>query len=164
MLKAEFVQNNAQNTNIGYRFFKLNCTYHPHIFLEDKFDSCFRSCSTNELVKKLKKLILIYQQNLVHAQEPPKRVHNRNFNFVATHQVEMFGLIANISKQREIKSLRPYFSIYFEFSIQCASVLISLNYLSFKKFMMFFIYHCQNQILQESGKLTSCQSQNQNLI
>ena len=75
---AEFAYNNAKNISIGHTPFELNCSFHLQISFKDDIDPCSRSCSVNELAKKLRKLIDIYQQNLFHAQELQKRAHNKD--------------------------------------------------------------------------------------
>lgn len=41
-------------------FFELNYGYHPCGILKNEVDPCSQSYSTNELAKKLMKLILLY--------------------------------------------------------------------------------------------------------
>ena len=64
---AEFAYNNTKNTSIGYTPFKLNCGYHPKISFEEDIDSRSKSRSINELAKKLKELMEVCCQNLLHA-------------------------------------------------------------------------------------------------
>ena len=59
LLITEFAYNNAKNASISHTPFKLNCDYHLRVSLEKEVDSHSRSCSTNKLVKKLKKLIKV---------------------------------------------------------------------------------------------------------
>lgn len=66
---AEFAYNYAKNISTGYIFFKLNYSYQLRIFFKNKIDLYFRSYSANILVKKLKNLILICQQHLLHTQK-----------------------------------------------------------------------------------------------
>lgn len=46
--------------------FELNCNYHSNIYLDDEADLHSRSCFANELAKKLKNPMLIYQQIIFH--------------------------------------------------------------------------------------------------
>ena len=64
---AKFAYNNVKNASTSHTPFELNCSFHPRVFFKDDVDSCSRSCSANKLAKELKKLIDIYQQNLLHA-------------------------------------------------------------------------------------------------
>ena len=75
---AKFTYNNTKNTSTGHTPFKLNYGFYPRVFFEDDVDFCSRSCSANELTKELKELINIYQQNLLHAQELQKKIHDKS--------------------------------------------------------------------------------------
>ena len=67
---AEFTFNNAKNANIGYTPFKLNYGYHFKILFKEDIDSRSKSRSiADKLAKKLKKLIEVCCQNLLHTQE-----------------------------------------------------------------------------------------------
>ena len=57
LLMAEFVYNNAKNASTGHTPFEFNCGFHPQVFFKDAVDPCSRSCSANELAKKLRELI-----------------------------------------------------------------------------------------------------------
>ena len=61
---AEFIYINAKNANTNYTLFELNYGYHSQVFFKDNIDSSFKSHSANELVKELKELMNICQQNL----------------------------------------------------------------------------------------------------
>ena len=43
LLIVEFVYNNINNVNTGYMLFKLNYSYHPHIFYKENINSCPQS-------------------------------------------------------------------------------------------------------------------------
>ena len=74
---AEFAYNNAKNANTSHTPFKLNCGFHPQVSFEDDIDPCFKSRFANKLAKELKKLIDIYQQNLLHAQKLQKKANEK---------------------------------------------------------------------------------------
>lgn len=74
---VEFAYNNAENTIISHIFSELNCSYHPHVFLENVINSRLRSHLTNKQVEKLGKLILICQQNLLQTQELQQQAHDK---------------------------------------------------------------------------------------
>ena len=74
---AEFAYNNAKNTSSDYTLFELNCGYHPRIFYKEDVEPRSKSKSANELSAKLRKLIIVCQENLDHAQELPKRGYNK---------------------------------------------------------------------------------------
>ena len=73
---AEFTYNNAKNANTGLTPFELNYGFYPQVFFEDDIDLCSRSCFANKLVKELKKLMDICQQNLLHTQKLQKRAND----------------------------------------------------------------------------------------
>lgn len=63
MFMVEYIYKNAQNANIGYISFELNCSYHSLIFSENDVNPCLISRSAHKMAKKLRELIFIYQQN-----------------------------------------------------------------------------------------------------
>ena len=74
---AEFTYNNAKNASTGHTSFKLNYSFYPQVFFKDNVNPCSRSYSTNKLVKELRELIDICQQNLLYAKKLQKKVHNK---------------------------------------------------------------------------------------
>lgn len=73
---AQFAYNNAKYTSTSYNRFELNYKYYSQILFEDKTNPQFKSRSANKLIKELKKLIDIYCQNLIYAQELWKKTDN----------------------------------------------------------------------------------------
>ncbi len=63
---AEFTYNNTNNATTCHTLFELNYGYHPQVLFEEEINFRSRSCSTNELVKELRKLMENYCQNLLH--------------------------------------------------------------------------------------------------
>ena len=74
---VEFAYNNAKNTSTRHTLFKLTCGYQSKIFFEEDVDLRSRSRSDKKLVKELGELIKVCYQNLLHAQKPEKRAHNK---------------------------------------------------------------------------------------
>ena len=66
---AEFVYNNAKNASTGHTPFKLNYGFYSRVFFKNDVDLCSKSRSANKLVKELKELMDICQQNLLYTQE-----------------------------------------------------------------------------------------------
>ena len=66
---TEFVYNNTKNTSTSHMLFELNCGYQARMLYKKKADSRFKSKSAQELSAKLRELIIVYQENLYHAQE-----------------------------------------------------------------------------------------------
>ena len=69
---AEFAYNNVKNASTGHTPFKLNCGFYLQVSFKDDIDLCFRSRFANKLVKDLRKLMDICQQNLLHTQKLQK--------------------------------------------------------------------------------------------
>ena len=69
---AEFAYNNAKNASTGHTPFKLNCGYHPRMSYKEDVDSRSQSKSADELLVELRELMIVYQENLHHAQELQK--------------------------------------------------------------------------------------------
>ncbi len=65
----EFAYNNANNANTGHILFELNYGYHPRVSFDEDVDPRSRSCFSNELVEKLRKLMEVCCQNLLHTEE-----------------------------------------------------------------------------------------------
>ena len=108
---AKFAYNNAKNTSTGHMPFKLNYGFYPRVFFKDNINPYSRSCSANELAKKLKELIDICQQNLLHAQKLQKRAHDKSVKLQSYASERKFDWIANTSKQSKIKNSRPFFGL-----------------------------------------------------
>ncbi len=64
---AEFAYNNAKNASTGDTPFELNCGYHSKVSFKENTDPHSRSRSANKLAEKLRKLIEVCCQNLLHA-------------------------------------------------------------------------------------------------
>lgn len=69
LLIAEFIYNNVKNASFSYILFKLNCGYYPQMSYKKDINPQSKSKSIDELLVELKKLIIVCQKNLYHAQE-----------------------------------------------------------------------------------------------
>lgn len=69
MLITKFAYNNKKNTSTGHTSFKLNFGYYSLILYKKNVDSYSKSKLANKLEVKLKKLMIVYWENLYHAQE-----------------------------------------------------------------------------------------------
>lgn len=58
----------VKHVSIDYMLFDLSCGYHLCVMFENEIYLHLGSLSANKKAKKLKKLILICQQNLLYAQ------------------------------------------------------------------------------------------------
>ncbi len=74
---VEFAYNITKNTSNGHTLFKFNCGYHPRLSFKENIDPRSRSRSANELAEKLRELMEVCYQNLLHIQELQKRVHDK---------------------------------------------------------------------------------------
>ncbi len=74
---VEFAYNNTKNASTGHNPFELNCGYHPRVSFKEDIDSRLRSRSANELPEELRELMEVCCQNLLHAQELPKKAHDK---------------------------------------------------------------------------------------
>ena len=77
LLMVEFAYNNAKNASTGHTPFELNCGYHPRVSYKEDVDSRSQSKSIDELSAELRELMIVYWENLHHAQKLPKRAHNK---------------------------------------------------------------------------------------
>ena len=57
--------------------FELNCGYHPRMLYEEEVDPHSQSKSADELSAELKELMIVYQENLYHAQKLQKQAHDK---------------------------------------------------------------------------------------
>ena len=74
---VEFAYNNDKNASTGLTLFELNCGFYLRVFFKDDVDPRSRSYFANELVKELRELIDISQQNLFHTQELKKKTNDK---------------------------------------------------------------------------------------
>ena len=74
---AKFANNNAKNASTCYTPFKLNCGYHLWILYEQEVNPCSKLKLVDKLSVELRKLVIVCQKNLHHAQELPKRAYNK---------------------------------------------------------------------------------------
>ncbi len=74
---AEFAYNNTKNASSGHTPFKLNCNYHPQSFYKEDVDPRSQSKSADELATKIKELMIVFRENLQHAQKLQKQYHNK---------------------------------------------------------------------------------------
>ena len=63
---AEFAYNNAQNASTSHTSFELNFGYYFRVSFKKEINLHLRSCSIDKLAKKLRELIEVCCQNLLH--------------------------------------------------------------------------------------------------
>ena len=69
LLIAEFAYNNAKNASTGHMLFELNCSYYPQMSYKDDINPRSKSKSVENLLAKLRELMIVCRENLHHAQE-----------------------------------------------------------------------------------------------
>ena len=74
---VEFAYNNTKNTSTSHTFFELNCAYHPWMSYKKDVDPCSQSKSVDELLAKLKDLMIVCRENLRHAPELQKQAYDK---------------------------------------------------------------------------------------
>lgn len=104
---SKFVYNNTKNANTGYTFFELNCGHHPRISFENKIDSYSKSCSANKLSKKLRYLMLICQQNLLHIQDLQKLAYDKGikpYSYTPGENIWLNSKYISTKKNQKLKA------------------------------------------------------------
>ena len=66
---AESAYNNAKSASINHTPFMMNCGYQSRILYILDVNPCFQSKLADKLSAKLKELMIVYWENLYHAQE-----------------------------------------------------------------------------------------------
>ena len=74
---VQFAYNNAKNPSTSHTPFELNYSYHPWMLYKEDVDSRSQSKSADKLLAELRKLIIVCQENLYHAQELLKQTHDK---------------------------------------------------------------------------------------
>ena len=77
---AKFAYNIVKNASIGHTSFKLSSGVHLCVSYDKKeiLNPHSKSKSAEKLSFKLRKLIIVYQQNLHHAQNLQKQAYNKS--------------------------------------------------------------------------------------
>lgn len=74
---AKFTYNNANNASTNHTLFELNYGYHPQASYKEDIHPQFQSKLAYKLASKLRELMTIYHKNIQHAQELPKKYHDK---------------------------------------------------------------------------------------
>ena len=80
LLMTEFAYNNAKNASFGYTPFELNCGYRPWMSYKEDVNPRSKFKSADELSAELRKLMIVCQENLHHAQKFQKRAYDKSIN------------------------------------------------------------------------------------
>ncbi len=106
---AEFTYNNAKNASTGHTFFELNCGYYLRVSFEKDVNLHLRSCSTNELVEKLRELMEVCYHNLLHTQKVQKRTYDKRVKSRSYAPDKQIGLNSKYIKIKRNKKLESKF-------------------------------------------------------
>ncbi len=66
---AEFAYNNVKNASTGHTSFELNYGYHSRASYKEDVDPRSQSKSIDKLATELRELMIVYRENLQHAQK-----------------------------------------------------------------------------------------------
>ena len=106
---AEFTYNNAKNASTGHTSFELNCGYHPQMSYEEDVDSRSKSQSADKLLAELRELIIIFHENLYHAQELQKQTHDKGIKPWSYAPGEKVWLNSGYIKTKRTRKLEAKF-------------------------------------------------------
>ncbi len=107
LLMVEFAYNNAKNASTGYTPFELNCGYHPRVSFEENVDLRSYSRSANKLAEKLRELIEVCCQNLLHVQELQKKAYDKRVksrSYVSDEKVWLNSKHIKTKKKKKLES------------------------------------------------------------
>ncbi len=74
---AKFAYNNMKNASIGHTPFKFNYGYYLRASYKEDIDHRSQSKSADKLATELRKLMIVYRENLQHAQELQNRYQDQ---------------------------------------------------------------------------------------
>ena len=106
---AEFIYNNGKNASTGYTLFELNYGYYLKVLFKEDVDPRSKSCSANKLAEKLRELIEICYQNLLHTHELQKRAHNKDVKSSSNAPGKKIWLNSKYIKMKRNKKLENKF-------------------------------------------------------
>lgn len=75
---AKFANKNTKNASISHTFFELNYKYYYQILYKEDINSYSKLKSANNLLIKLRDLMIDYRKNFYYAQKLQKLGHNKN--------------------------------------------------------------------------------------
>ena len=110
---AKFVYNNVKNASTSHTPFELNYNYHPRMSHEEEVNPCTKSKPVDELSAELRELIFVCRENLHHAQELQKEVHNKGVkprSYAPGVKVWLYSKYIKTKRNRklEIKFFGPF--------------------------------------------------------
>ena len=115
---VEFADNNTKNASTNHTLFELNYNYYSWISFKDDNYSCSKSRSSNELIKKLRKLIDICQQIYSLLKNSRMEQMTKTWNSKTILQKRKFFKMVNILRQSKIEISKPNSLALSKFYIQ----------------------------------------------
>ena len=103
----EFTYNNTKNASTGHTLFQLTYGYHLKVLFKEDVNLYSRSCSADELGKKLRELIEVCCQNLLYAPEVQKNTYNKGVksrSYAPDEKVEFNNKYIKTKKNRKMKN------------------------------------------------------------
>ena len=104
---AKFAYNNAKNASTGYMSFDFNCGYHLQMLYKDNINACSKSKFVDNLLAKLKQLIIVCQKNLNYAQKLQKHAHNKGVkprNYAFENKIWLYSKYIKIKQNWKLKT------------------------------------------------------------
>ena len=86
--------------------FKLNCGYNLWILYKDIINPCFKPKSADELLAKVRELIIICKKNIYHTQKLQKRAYNINVkpkNNVSSNKIWLNSKYIKTKQNKKLK-------------------------------------------------------------
>ena len=77
LLIAEFVYYNTKNTSTSHMPFKLHYDYYSQMSYKENINFRSKLNLADKLLVELRELIIVYWENLYHAQKFQKQAHNK---------------------------------------------------------------------------------------
>ena len=105
---AEFAYNNARNLSTSHTPFELNCAYHPWVLYEEDVNPCSQSKSADELSAELRKLMIVYRENLYHTQKFQKQAHNKGVkprNYASSKKVWLNNKYIKTKRKQKLEAI-----------------------------------------------------------
>ena len=114
---AKFVYNNARNASTGHTPFELNCGYYPRVSFKENVDPHLKFRSADELAGKLRELMEVCCQILLHAQELQKKTHDKavkNRSYTPGKKIWLNSKYIKTKRNKKLKSklFRPFKVFY----------------------------------------------------
>ena len=106
---VEFDYNNSKNVSTGHTPFKLNCGYQPWMSYKEEVDFRSQSKSADELSEKFREIMIVWCENLHHAQKLQKQAHDKEVKPWSYAPDEKVWLNSKFIKTKQNRKLEAKF-------------------------------------------------------